>query len=653
MGAPPTERVRPHRDDVINSITPGLDRGDRVTIGSPLRGVGVRVLDSRLRVVPRGVVGELYLAGPGLARGYHDRAGTSAERFVADPFGAPGDRMYRTGDLVRFSLDPGVESNSLEYVGRSDFQVKVRGFRVELGEVDRALVDAGDLEFATTLGVDGPDGVTVLVSYVLPRPGASADPDALTAALADRLPGHMVPAAVIVLDELPLTPIGKLDRRALPTPEFAAVEREYRAPVTATEQTVARVFGEVLGVDRVGADDAFFDLGGNSLSATKVVGRLGSELGATIGVRELFAAPTVAGLAARIADGSTGRPHRPPLVARPRPDRVPLSLAQTRMWFLNRFDPDSPAYNIPAAVTLVGELDVDALRTAVADVVARHESLRTVYPDSATGPHQVILPASQATPEIDVVDVTAEGVPDALRAFVTAGFRVDVAVPLRIQLMRIAPDRHVLTAVVHHVVADGESMVPFVADLAAAYAARSTGAAPQWRRSRCTTPTTRSGSGRCSATRTTRRACSPPRSGSGGRRWPRCPISWNCPPTVRVRRCSRCAGRSTCSRSPRRHTRGSPSSPVPTGRRRSWASTPRSPCCSPGCRAPPTSSSAPRWQVARRRNSTASSACSSTRSRCGWMSTARRRSAHSSRAPASATRRRSATPTSRSSVSSR
>ncbi|OOL26681.1 hypothetical protein GQ85_43565, partial [Rhodococcus rhodochrous] len=247
-----------------------------------------------LRPVPAGVAGELYLGGLGLARGYHARPDLTAGRFVADPFGAPGERLYRTGDVVRWT-----DALELEYVGRSDFQVKVRGFRIELGEIDAALCSHPGVAFAATLGHTAPSGETVLVAYVLPTPGHDVDADALRAHVGDRLPAHMVPAAVVVLDEIPLTPVGKLDRRALPAPDLSGGSGDYIPPADALETAVAGVFADVLGVDRVSVTDSFFDIGGNSLVATRAASRLGAALGVDLGVRALFEAPTVRALAAR------------------------------------------------------------------------------------------------------------------------------------------------------------------------------------------------------------------------------------------------------------------------------------------------------------------------------------------------------------------
>jgi len=355
--------------------------GEPVTLGGAVAGIGAFVLDSRMRPVPSGVVGELYLTGPALAQGYLGRPGLTADRFVASPFGAetgvPGARLYRTGDLVR--RDAG---GNLEYLGRSDFQVKIRGLRIELGEIDSALAAHRDIDFAATLGRPLPSGVSALVSYVRPRTGAMVDTAELLAGLAESLPAYMVPAAIVVLDEIPLTPVGKLDRAALPEPVFEV--REFRAPSTPVEQIVAEVFAALLLADgadaRVGVDDDFFALGGNSLLAAQAAARIGTALHTRVPVQLVFEAPAVGELAERVARhlGSGGDP----LTAQQRPRHIPLSYAQQRMWFLNRFDPTSGVNNIPLAVRLAGVLDVAALRAAACDLVVRHEVLRTVYPES-------------------------------------------------------------------------------------------------------------------------------------------------------------------------------------------------------------------------------------------------------------------------------
>ncbi|WP_345349110.1 amino acid adenylation domain-containing protein, partial [Rhodococcus olei] len=465
----------PTEATIVAAGSDPLVPGQPITVGVPVHGVRAMVLDTRLAPVPTGVAGELYLAGPALARGYHGRPDLTADRFVADPFGVNGERMYRTGDVVRWT-----GRGELDYVGRSDFQVKVRGFRIELGEIDAALAAQPGVEFAITVGHDTAAGTTSLVAYVLPTDGTTVDPEALRSAVAATLPAYMVPSVVMPIDEIPRTPVGKLDRKALPQPMFAA--REYRAPATPIEEIVASVYGEVLGVDRVGVDDDFFELGGNSLIATQVVARLGAALDTSVRVRELFDAPTVGSLAAAV-ERHAGQGGRAALTPQTRPEHVPLSLAQQRMWFLNRFDPDSAAYNVPVAIRLSGNLDTAALQAAVADVLARHESLRSVYPEIDGEAHQVVVPTGPVVPDLTPVSVRTAEIPERVVALVSGGFDVTSAVPLRVALFAVEDaesTEHVLVLVVHHISADGWSVAPLTRDVVLAYSARVAGQAPTW-----------------------------------------------------------------------------------------------------------------------------------------------------------------------------
>ncbi|MFD4469391.1 non-ribosomal peptide synthase/polyketide synthase, partial [Rhodococcus sp. NPDC058505] len=468
----------PTETTILATSSDPLTPGGPMPIGEGLRGVRTLVLDGRLHPVPVGVAGELYLSGPGVARGYLDRPGLTADRFVANPFAADGalagDRMYRTGDVVRWT-----DAGELDYVSRADFQVKVRGFRIELGEIDLALTAHDDVDFATTIGHTA-GGSTSLVSYVVAVPGRVLDPSALKEFVGRSLAAHMVPASIMVLDEIPLNPVGKLDRKALPEPVFEA--REFRAPSTPVEQIVANAYAEVLGATRVGLDDDFFELGGNSLIATQVTARLGAALDATVPVRLMFEASTVAELAVRVGQ-LAGHGGRPALRPGDRPEQLPLSLAQQRMWFLNRFDPESVAYNIPSAIRLTGHLDVAALQAAVGDVMARHEVLRTVYPQAEDGTAtQVILPIGDVVVDLDPVVVPADRVVAEVTAFVSAGFDVTAHVPIRALLVRVdgtdANPEHVLALVVHHIAADGSSIGPFTRDLMVAYASRAADTVP-------------------------------------------------------------------------------------------------------------------------------------------------------------------------------
>ncbi|WP_067470178.1 non-ribosomal peptide synthetase [Nocardia amamiensis] len=476
----------PTEATILATSTPPMAPGEPITIGTPIPGVGAFVLDSRLRPVPAGVVGELYLSGPALAQGYLGRPGLTAERFVASPFGTdtgnPGARLYRTGDLVRRIESAGPDGGAIEYLGRSDFQVKIRGFRIELGEIDNALTSHPDIDFAATLGKALPSGATALVSYVLPRSGADVDTDALTEFLGESLPAYMIPTSILVLDEIPLTPVGKLDRAALPEPVFAA--RAFRAPSTPVEEIVADVFAALLVPEedgRVGADDDFFELGGNSLLAAQAAARIGSALDLRVPVQLLFEATTVAALAARV-EQHAGSAAGQALHAQPRPERVPLSYAQQRMWFLNRFDPASAVNNIPAAVRLSGRLDVEALHAAVHDLAERHEVLRTLYPEVDGEGYQLVLPASdpRALPELTVEQAGESEVPALVAAAVTEGFDVTVAPPVRVRLLALSATEHVLICVVHHIAGDGFSMGPLTRDLMSAYVDRMRGGAPEW-----------------------------------------------------------------------------------------------------------------------------------------------------------------------------
>ncbi|MBG6090821.1 non-ribosomal peptide synthetase [Actinomadura viridis] len=458
-------------------VTAWFDDGNaagHAPIGRPLDNTRAYVLDAALRPVPVGVPGELYIAGDGLARGYLRRPGLSAERFVACPFGGPGERMYRTGDLVRWD-----RSGRLEYLGRLDHQVKVRGFRIEPGEIESAL--AGHPAVAQSVVVARRDaaGDTVLAGYAVPAkvPGTPA-PDAgeLRSFLAERLPDHMVPAAVVVLEEMPLNPNGKLDRAALPVPDLATAATG-REPRNEREETLCAIFAEVLGTGRVGIDDDFFALGGDSLKATRVVARARAALNADLAVRALFEAPTVARLAEHAAAAGAD-PGRPALVPAVRPDPLPLSYAQERLWFLDRLEGPTAVYNMPFLLRITGDLDHAAMRAALRDVVARHESLRTVFPHDDGEPYQRILGPDEAEPGLSIGEVAAGDPRDAVFADATRGFDLTSDLPVRAHLYRTAPGEHLLLLVLHHIAGDGWSMAPLATDLIDAYLARRAGTAP-------------------------------------------------------------------------------------------------------------------------------------------------------------------------------
>ncbi|MGW1542235.1 amino acid adenylation domain-containing protein, partial [Streptomyces sp. NPDC002309] len=442
-----------------------------VPIGRPVWNTRVYVLDSALRPVPPGVPGELYLAGVQLARGYLGRSGLTAERFVASPFGGPGERMYRTGDLVKWRPD-GV----LDFLGRTDDQVKVRGFRIELGEVEAALLALpGVVQSAVVVREDRP-GDRRLVGYLVSDGGVTAQVDTavLRVQLGAVLPEYMVPSALVVLDVLPLTVNGKLDRKALPVPDYQ-VAGGGRGPASVQEELLCTVFAGILGLPAVGVEDNFFELGGHSLLATRLVSRIRSVFGVEVAIRALFESPTPAGLAGQLT-GSGAR--RLPLVGRERVERVPLSFAQQRLWFLGELEGPSATYNIPVALRLSGDLDVEALRLALGDVVGRHEVLRTVFAADEGRPYQQILPAESA-----LVPLVVERAVD-IETVITeiAGHHFDLAaeIPLRVWLFETASDEHLLMIMVHHIAGDGWSMGPLARDLSVAYAARFKGQVPGW-----------------------------------------------------------------------------------------------------------------------------------------------------------------------------
>ncbi|MFC4565273.1 amino acid adenylation domain-containing protein [Nocardiopsis mangrovi] len=440
-----------------------------VPIGPPDPGTRAYVLDAGLSPVPVGVVGELYLAGDGLARGYLGRHALTAERFVADPYGPPGTRMYRTGDLVRWNAE-----GALEFIGRSDDQVKIRGFRVEPGEISAALLRRPEVAAAVVAVREDRPGERSLAAYVVAAPGRGVDPAELRRELAGELPAAFVPAAFVVLDAIPVLPSGKLDRAALPAPDSGA-RAQGRRPRDPREELLCDLFAEVLAVPSVGIDDDFFGLGGHSLLVPRLTGRIRAVLGADLPLRAVFEAPTVAELAARVDGARTPVPLRR---AR-RPEVLPLSFAQQRMWFLYRMDGPNPAYNIPFALRLTGALDADALRAALADVAGRHESLRTLYPDDGGTPRQEVRAA--AAPPLPVVAVAGEEeLRTRLEAAARHSFRLGEEPPLRATLFRAGAEEHVLLLLVHHISADGASVLPLLRDLDRAYRARLAGAAPEW-----------------------------------------------------------------------------------------------------------------------------------------------------------------------------
>ncbi|OJF15837.1 non-ribosomal peptide synthetase [Couchioplanes caeruleus] len=455
----------------INTLGASTEDSATPTVGRAIWNTRAYILDAHLRPVPPGTPGELYIAGIGLARGYHRRPGLTAERFVADPYGRPGDRMYRTGDLARSRPD-----GILDFLGRTDDQVKIRGYRVELGEIATVLESHPEVSQAAVVADGaGPGGARRLLGYVVAAGEATdALPPELREYLKGRLPDYMVPAALTAVERLPLTVNGKLDVRALPAPEMRGGDS--RPPASAEEELLCALFAEVLGVPQVGVEDSFFDLGGHSLLATRLVSRARAALGTELAIRDLFEAPTVAELVLRAAAARGA--VRPALVAGERPDELPLSFAQQRLWVIQQLEGASAAYNFPLVMRLRGALDADAFAAALGDVVARHEALRTLFGEREGVPFQRVLPAAAARPPVELITAAQDEVTAAVRAAVDRPFDLAAELPLRATLVQVSEVEHVVVILLHHITTDEWSDRPFLRDLAAAYAARLGDTAP-------------------------------------------------------------------------------------------------------------------------------------------------------------------------------
>ncbi|WP_420127936.1 non-ribosomal peptide synthase/polyketide synthase, partial [Longimicrobium sp.] len=462
--------------------------GPAAAIGGPLPNVATYVLDPGLLPVPAGVAGELYVGGAGVARGYLNRPATTAERFVPDPFGGePGARLYRTGDRVRWRQDSAEVSSPLdsrtdalthsrtaylEYLGRLDVQVKVRGFRIELGEIEARLAEHPQVRQAVVLAREDALGETRLVAYVV---GGAPDAQALRAHLAQRLPEYMVPAAYVRLDAFPVTTNGKVDRKALPAPEgdaFAA--RAYEAPVGPAEQAVAAIWAELLGAERIGRHDHFFESGGHSLLAVRVASRIRQALGVEAAPADLFERPVLADFA-RVLE-TAARAEGAAIQRVDRIGTIPLSFAQQRLWFLEQLGSLGSTYHIPMGMRLRGGLDGDALRRALDRIVARHEALRTTFPAVDGEPVQRIAPAEGSA--LRLVEHDLHAAPDAEDRLVrimseeaAAPFDLAQGPLIRGRLVRMAADDHVLLLTMHHIVSDGWSAGVLFRELASLYAA--------------------------------------------------------------------------------------------------------------------------------------------------------------------------------------
>nr|WP_296766758.1 amino acid adenylation domain-containing protein [Rhodococcus sp. (in: high G+C Gram-positive bacteria)] len=447
------------------TMTDALSPGNPVTIGTPMRGVELEVLDRDLRPRPAGTLGELYICGPAVARGYVGRSAETASRFVAAPFGEAGQRMYRTGDIVRQLPD-----GSIDYIGRADAQIELHGIRIEPAEIDAAVCTLPAVHRSVTVLADMGDGHPILATYVVAAPNETVDPVAARTYLAGRLPAVMVPGVVIVLDSMPLTTNRKVDVRSLPAPTPSTTVGGSTAPRGDVESALAEIFCAVLSVDSVDADASFFDLGGTSLAATRIVSRIRSSMKVTVGVRDLVANPSVRSLATTLVGAevvSIGPiPGRSDSVA-----VIPLAPAQAH---IDR-STDEPLYNLPFTIEVRSALNTAALEAAVRDIVERHRTLRTVYQDSAWGPRQIVVPLHEAHIPLHACDSE-----ESLISLLHRGFDVGSELPIRFGYHRRADNTYSIGCVIHHIAADGWSLAVLAREMLLAYGRRENDAAPLW-----------------------------------------------------------------------------------------------------------------------------------------------------------------------------
>ncbi|EAV43855.1 putative non-ribosomal peptide synthetase [Stappia aggregata IAM 12614] len=459
-----------------DSLWARCDAGWNTGIGNPIRDTRVYLLDDRLQPVTDGEKGELYISGSGLALGYHRQPDKTAERFIASPFGPAGALLYRTGDVARRMPD-----GSYEFLGRSDHQVKIRGVRVEPGEVAAALDRLPDVSRSAVVSNRRDNGEVYLAAYVVWGTGADRDGPKLMNALAEALPPAFLPSAIVSLDALPLTPNGKLDRAALPDPEWS-VGSGASEPQSDLETLICEAFSELLGTRSVSVQDNFFLLGGHSLSAARLAYRLRDRFGVEVEPRQIFDSPTPAELA-RLIGQAPPRPRR--LGSLSRPDKIPLSSAQKRLWFLQRLHPEDTSYNLVYRFRLSGKFDPSVLRQAWLDVIERHEVLRTVYPQDGTGaPYQAIRPDFVSEDLIRIVSLPPDEARSELARQSVRPFDLSSDLPVRVTITTDENGKpetqSVMQLIVHHIAIDGSALRPLLADFETAFAARSNDKAPVW-----------------------------------------------------------------------------------------------------------------------------------------------------------------------------
>ena len=445
-----------------------------VPIGRAITNTRVYVLDQNMNPVPLGLPGELYIGGEGVARGYHHRPDLTAERFVPNPFAEqPGERLYKTGDLVRYLND-----GQLIFLGRIDTQVKLRGYRIELGEIDAVLQRHPLVDAVVTLAREDVPGDKRLVSYYTVSDGAEPNEDELFELMREHLPDYMVPTALLHMDAFPLTSNGKIDRRALPKPDYSNLtsDTEFVAPRTVQEELLAGIWQELLHIDEIGIYDNFFERGGHSLLATQLMSRIRDVFQVELPLRHLFEQPNIAGLVQRIEQAQ--RQERgvmaPPLQPVPRDGDLPLSFAQQRLWFLDQLSPNSSNYNIPAAIKFTGKLNIDAIENAISEIVRRHEALRTIFVEERGAPKQVIQPPYPVHVEhTDLTHLSKDERDHEMYRLVTENamqpFQLDRGPLFRTGLIRLSDNEHVLMFTMHHIISDGWSTNVLMREFAELY----------------------------------------------------------------------------------------------------------------------------------------------------------------------------------------
>ncbi|MEG3905890.1 amino acid adenylation domain-containing protein [Microcoleus sp. B4-C5] len=451
-------------------------------IGRPLGNVQTYILDGNRQPVPIGIPGELHIGGAGLARGYLNRPDLTDERFIPNPFSnEPGERLYKTGDLARYLPD-----GNIEFIGRIDNQVKIRGFRIELGEIETAISQHPLVKEAVVIATENNTGNKQIVAYISLPTEVTPNISDLRHFLKQKLPDYMIPAAFVMLDNLPLTPTGKVDRRALPSPELRPdLELTFVSPRTPIEEILASIWACVLGIEQVGVHDNFFELGGHSLLATQVISRVCDTMSVELPLRSLFEAPTIAELASRveIALKNGKSVEALPLLPIPRSESIPLSFAQTRLWFLDRLQPYSAFYNIPLALRLFGQLNIAALQSSINAIIQRHEALRTNFAIVGDQPVQVI--ASTLNFQLEVVNLlhlseSQREIKAKRLATVEANrpFNLEQEPLLRGTVLQLGETEYLLLLTMHHIISDGWSLGVFIRELTELYQAFCTGKPP-------------------------------------------------------------------------------------------------------------------------------------------------------------------------------